>query len=96
MEYVSKAEEAEAIVNWMQKNGYQIQKRRSGYKLTRDRSSSTISGDIGTMIIDDVTVAVNARDVLKISIDDVGSAAFTFDEEGNLKHKVPDKENPTK
>ncbi len=101
VEYASKAEEAEAVINWLKENGYQIQKRRSGYRLTRDRSSSTISGGGGTMKVGNVTVTVNKRGVLQIRVDDVESAtftsaAFTFDEEGNLKHKVPDEENPTK
>ena len=99
--YANKAEEAEAVINWLKENGYQIQKRRSGYRLTRDRSSSTISGGGGTIKVGNVTVTVNERGVLQIRVDDVESAtftsaAFTFDEEGNLKHKVPDEENPTK
>ena len=94
--YASKAEEAEAVINWLNDKGYQIQKRRSGYRLTRDGSSSTISGGGGTMRVDDVTVTVNKRGVLKIRINNVLSAAFTFDEKGNLKHEVSDEESSIK
>ena len=46
MEYVSKTEEAEAILNWMQKNGYKVKKTLNGYTLTGG-GSATVSGGGG-------------------------------------------------
>ena len=89
VEYASKAEEAEAIVNWLQKNGYKVKKTSKGYTLTRGRSSSTISGFGGGRIgSGNVNIKIDGNGVLEIRVDGVGICTFTFDEEGNLKHKV--------
>ena len=87
-EYPEKAGEAEAVKNWLNNNGFQIKRLRSGYRLTHNGSSATISGQGGgIMSVGDVTVTINRKGVLNIRIGNVGTGTFTFDEKGNLKFK---------
>ena len=85
IKYNRKAEEAAAVLNWLNDNGYQVQKLQNGYTVSRNGSRSTI-GDSGTMRVRDVTVIVDRNGVLDIRTE-VGSATFMFDDEGNLIYK---------
>ena len=97
MEYASKTEEAEAILNWMQKNGYKVKKTLKGYTLTGGGGSTTVSGGGGGRLSSGgVNVKIDASGVLEIRVVGVGVGTFMFDDEGKLKHKAPDEENSTK
>lgn len=86
--YVNKTEEAKAVLKWLNDNGYQIEKLSPGYRLARENSSSTISNpDSGIIGIGDVRITID-KGVLKIRIEDIGSADFIFDEDDKLIHKV--------
>ncbi|MDE0313619.1 MAG: hypothetical protein OXM61_01845 [Candidatus Poribacteria bacterium] len=90
-EYASKAEEAEAIINWMQKNGYQLKKTSNGYTLTRGGSRARISGGGGGRLgSGKVNVKIDLNGVLEIRVAGVGLGTFMFDDEGKLKHKSLD------
>ena len=88
--YTGKAEEAEAVLNWLNDNRYKIQKLPNGYSISQNGSRSKI-GWIGTMTVRGVTVFVYRKGVLDIRTE-VGSATFIFDDEGNLKYKPIDNE----
>ena len=88
--YTGKAEEAAAVLDWLNDKGYLIQKLQRRYRITHTGSRSTI-GSSGTMRVNDVTVTVDRNGVLDIRTD-IGSATFTFDEKGNLKYKPVDNE----
>lgn len=94
-EYASKSEEAEAVMNWLNNNGYQINEISSGYSLIRDGSSSSFSGVSGTIRLGDVKVTVN-KEILNIDIENIGSGDFIFDADGNLNPKTSDEEKATK
>ena len=86
--YDSKAEEAKAVLKWLNDNGYQIEKLTQGYRLTHENSSSTVSNSVsGRLGVGDVRITID-RGVLKIRIEDIGSADFIFDEDDKLIHKV--------
>ncbi len=86
--YASKTEEAKAVLKWLNDNGYQIEQLTPGYRLTRENSSSTISNpDSGIIGVGDVRITID-KGVLKIRIEDIGSADFIFDEDDKLIHKV--------
>ncbi len=93
--YTSKTEEAEAVMNWLNNNGYQINEISSGYSLIRDGSSSYFSGTSGTIRLGDVKVTVN-KEILNIDIENIGSGNFIFDADGNLNPKTSDEEKATK
>ena len=88
--YAGKAEEAEAVLNWLKDNRYQIQKLPNRYSISQNGSRSRIGGS-GTMTVRGVTVTVDRKGVLNIRTE-VGSATFIFDDEGNLKYKPIDTE----
>lgn len=88
--YTGKEEEAAAVLNWLNDNRYQIQKLPNKYSLTHNGSRSRIGGS-GTMTVRDVTVIVDRKGVLNIRTE-VGSATFTFDDEGKLKYEPIDNE----
>ncbi len=91
VEYASKVEEAEAILNWMQKNGYKVKKTLKGYTLTRGTGSTTVSGGGGGRISSGkVNVKIDGNGVLEIRVVGVGVGKFMFDEERKLKHKPLD------
>jgi WD40 repeat protein len=91
VEYASMAEEAEAIVNWMQKNGYKVKKTLKGYTLTGGGGTATVSGGGGGRLSSGgVNVKIDASDVLEIRVVGVGVGTFMFDDEGKLKHKPLD------
>ena len=91
VEYVSKAEEAEAILNWLQKNGYQLKKTLKGYTLTGGGGSATVSGGgVSRLGSGGVNVKIDASGVIEICVNDVGLGTFMFDDEGKLKHKPLD------
>ncbi len=86
--YDSKAEEAKAVLKWLNDNGYQIEKLTQGYRLTHENSSSTVSNSVsGRLGVGDVRITID-RGVLKIRIEDIGSADFIFDEDDKLIHNV--------
>lgn len=75
-------------MKWLNDNGYQIEQLSPGYRLTRENSSSTISNpDSGILGVGDVRITID-NGVLKIRIEDIGSANFIFDEDDRLIHKV--------
>ena len=93
VEYASKVEEAEAILNWMQKNGYKVKKTLKGYTLTRDGGGARIrisGGGGGRISSGKVNVKIDGNGVLEIHVVGVGLGTFVFDDEGKLKHKSLD------
>ncbi len=86
--YASKTEEAKTVLKWLNDNRYQIKKLSLGYHLTHQKGSSTISNpDSGIIGIGDVRITID-KGVLKIRIEDIGSADFIFDEDDKLIQKV--------
>ena len=86
--YDSKAEEAKAILKWLNENGYEIEKLTPGFRLTHENGSSTISNsNSGVLGSGDVRITID-KGVLKIRIEDIGSADFVFDEDDKLIHRV--------
>ncbi len=86
VEYASKAEEAEAILNWLQKNGYKVKKTLKGYTLIHGRAA--VSGGGGGRISSGrVNIKIEGNGILEIRVNGVGVGTFTFDDDGNLKHK---------
>ena len=90
IEYTGKAEEAEAMINWLKEHNYRLNKHGDRYILTGPNSGgSTSSG--GTMGSGDVNIKIDKAGILRIRIQGVGSATFTLDEEDNLQfHSLPD------
>ena len=90
IEYTGKAEEAEAVINWLKKHNYRISKFGNQYTLTHPNgSASTSGGGGGTMGSGEVTIKIDK--VLHIRVQGVGSATFTLDEEDKLQfHSLPD------
>ena len=89
IEFDGGAQEAAAVLNWLNNKGYQITKLNNGYRVAHNGSTSTIYGGGGTMSVGDVTVTVNRKGVLNIRVE-IGSANFIFDAKGNLKYKALD------
>ena len=86
--YASKAEEAKAVLNWLNDNGYQIEQLSQGYRLTDENGSSTISNSVGgRFCLRDVIITFGSS-VLTIQVEEIGSADFVFDEDDKLIHKV--------
>lgn len=86
--YASKTDEAKAVLKWLNDNGYQIEKLPQGFRLTHQNGSSTISNsDSGMIGTGDVRITID-KGVLKIRIEDIGSADFIFDKDDKLIHKV--------
>ena len=92
IEYTGKAEEAEAVINWLKKHNYRVNKHGDRYTLTGPKgSASTSGGGGGTMGSGDVTIKIDKAGILRIRVQSVGSATFTLDEEDNLQfHSLPD------
>ena len=90
--YTGKAEEAEAVLNWLKKHNYRVNKHGDTYTLTGPKgSASTSGGGGGTMGSGDVTIKIDKAGILRIRVQSVGSATFTLDEEDNLQfHSLPD------
>lgn len=75
-------------MKWLNDNGYQIEQLSPGYRLTHDNGSSTISNsDSGIIGSGGVKITID-KSVLKIQIEDIGSADFIFDGDDKLIHKV--------
>ncbi len=90
IEYAGKAEEAEAVINWLKKHNYRVNKHNNRYTLTGPNSSSSTSGG-GAMSSGDVTIKIDKAGILRIRVQGIGSAPFTLDEEDNLQfHRLPD------
>ena len=92
IEYTGKTEEAEAVINWLKKHNYRVNKHGDTYTLTGPKgSASTSGGGGGTMGSGDVTIKIDKGGILRIRVQGVGSATFTLDEEDNLQfHSLPD------
>ena len=90
VEYTGKAEEAEAVINWLKKHNYRISKFGNRYTLTHPNGGgSTSSG--GTIGSGDVTIKIDKAGILRIRVQGIGSATFTLDEADNLQfHSLPD------
>ena len=89
VEYTGKAEEAEAVINWLKEHNYRVNKHGDRYTLTGKGSTSTSGG--GTMSSGDVNIKIDKEGILRIRVQGVGSATFTLDEEDNLQfHSLPD------
>lgn len=95
MEYASKTEEAEAILNWMQKNGYKVKKTLKGYTLTSGGSATVSGGGGGRLSSGGVNIKIDGNGVLEIRVVGVGVGTFMFDDERKLKHKPFDEERNT-
>ena len=91
IEYTGKAEEAEAVINWLKQHNYDV-KRNNGYTLTGPNGSTARSGGgVGAMGLGDVNIKIDEAGILHIRIQGVGSATFTLDREDNLQfHNLPD------
>ena len=90
IEYTGKAEEAEAVINWLKKHNYRISKFGNQYTLTHPNGGGSTSGG-GTIGSGDVTIKIDKANILHIRVQGVGSAIFTLDEEDNLQfHSLPD------
>ena len=90
IEYTGKAEEAEAVLNWLNKHYYRVNKHGDRYTLTGTKGSASTS-DGGTMSSGDVNIKIDKDGILRIRVQGVGSATFTLDEEDNLQfHSLPD------
>ena len=86
IEYTGKVEEAEAVLNWLKKHNYRVNKHGDRYTLTGPKgSASTSGGGGGTMGSGDVTIKIDKAGILRIRVQGVGSATFTLDEEDNLQ-----------
>lgn len=90
IEYTGKAEEAEAVINWLKKHNYRISKFGNQYTLTHPNGGASASG-AGTIGSSDVHIKIDKEGILRIRVQGVGSATFTLDEEDNLQfHSLPD------
>jgi len=90
IEYAGKAEEAEAVINWLKKHNYRVNKHNNRYTLTGTNSSSSTSGG-GTIGSGDVNIKIDKDGILRVRVQGVGSATFTLDKEDNLQfHSLPD------
>ena len=88
IEYAGKAEEAEAVINWLKKHNYRISKFGNQYTLTSPNGTASGGGIIGS---GDVTIKIDKAGILRIRVQGIGSAPFTLDEEDNLQfHSLPD------
>ena len=90
IEYTGKAEEAEAVLNWLKQHNYRVNKHGDKYTLTGPKGSTSTSGG-GGMGSGDVNIKIDKDGILRIRVQGVGSATFTLDEEDNLQfHSLPD------
>ena len=90
IEYAGKAEEAEAVINYLKKHNYRVNKHNNRYTLTGPNSSSSTSGG-GIIGSGDIHIKIDKAGILRIRIQGIGSAPFTLDEEDNLLfHSLPD------
>ena len=88
IEYTGKAEEAEAMLNWLKKHNYRVNKHGDRYTLTGPKGSASTSGG-GEMGSGDVNIKIDKYGILRIRVQGVGSATFTLDEEDNLQFHSP-------
>ena len=90
IEYAGKAEEAEAVINWMKKHNYRVNKHDNTYTLTHPNGGASVSTG-GTAGSGDVTIKIDEAGTLHIRVQGIGSATFTLDEKDNLQfHSLPD------
>ena len=90
VEYAGKAEEAEAVINWLKKHNYRVNKHGNSYTLTGPKGGASTSGS-GTMGSGDVHIKIDREGILRIHVQGVGSATFTLDENDNFQfHNPPD------
>ena len=88
IEYAGKAEEAEAVINWLKQHNYRVSKFGDQYTLTHPNGSASGGGTIGS---GDVTIKIDKDGILRIRVQGVGSATFTLDDENTLQfHSLPD------
>ena len=88
IKYATQAEEAQAVINWLKKQDYQIQKGDKGYTITQSKNRTMILSSGGGLIsTDDVDFTLDRTGILRIRVKGIGTAFFSFDEKGNLKQK---------
>ncbi len=88
IEYATRSEEAQAVINWLKKQDYQIQKGDKGCTITQSKNRTMILGSGGGLIsTDDVNFTLDRTGILRIRVKGIGTAFFSFDEEGNLKQE---------
>ena len=93
IKYAGKAEEAEAVINWLQNNGYQIKKSGKGYDLIRrGKSISHVSGR-SSISGGDIFFALDQNGFLRIRVGGVGTGTYFLNEKDNLKYVNLDEEN---
>lgn len=93
-QYTSKADEAKAILKWLEDNVYKLQKVGDKCKITLGKSRVMIMDtNGGAMILQDKKFEFTRDGILRITIKNVGSGDYTFDDKGGLKLLQVDKES---
>ena len=92
VKYAGKAEEAKAVIDWLQNNGYQIKKSGRGYDLIRGKSVSHVSGR-SSISGGDISFSLDHNGFLRIRVGGVGAGIFILNEKGNLKYVDLGEEN---
>ena len=91
LKYDSKAEEGQAIIQWLKDNNWKLEIIGDKCKITQGKSRVMMMDTKGgTMILQDVKFEISRDGILKITIEDVGSVDFTFDDKGALKTILQD------
>ncbi|MDE0638761.1 MAG: WD40 repeat domain-containing protein [Candidatus Poribacteria bacterium] len=94
VKYTNKAEEAKAVLNWLEKHNYQIKKLGEKVSITQGKSRTLILGSGGgTMRIGDLNFTLSRPGIFQIGVKNVGIAVFIFDEKGDLKYENSNDEN---
>ena len=91
IQYAGKAEEAEAVMKWLQNNGYQIKRSGDGYNLIHGNSKSHVSGN-SSISLGDISFSLDRNGVLRIRVGGVGAGSYILNEKGNLKVVMEDTE----
>ncbi len=89
--YVSKAEEAQAVMKWLTDQEYKLEKIVDKCKITQGKSRVMMMDTRGgAMIMQDVKFEFANDGILRINVKGVGMANFTFDDKGELKYLQPE------
>ncbi len=84
--YKSKAEEGKAIMKWLEDQEYELQKIGDRCKIAQGKSRVTmISARGGAVIMQNLKFEFSRDGILRITVKDIGTAEFDFDDKGELK-----------
>ncbi len=84
--YSSKTEEVQAIMKWLEDKEYKLQNMGDKCKITQGSSRVMIIGTKGgAMILQDIKFEFSRDGILRITVKDIGTAEFDFDDKGELK-----------